>query len=113
MSSIDTTGMSEGKKAALELTESSRESFHGYPTFAGAIFMGELHMDLIHPCSEAASNRDARGREFLTTLEAFLKEHADPDQIDRDGEIPDCVVEGLAALGASGSRSRGNMEASA
>ena len=102
MSSIDTTGMSEGKKAAIELTESSRESFHGYPTFAGAIFMGELHMDLIHPCSEAASNRDARGREFLTTLEAFLKEHADPDQIDRDGEIPDCVVEGLAALGAFG-----------
>ena len=102
MSPIDTTGMSEGKKAALELTESSRESFHGYPTFAGAIFMGELHMDLIHPCSEAARNHDARGREFLTRLEAFLKEHADPDQIDRDGEIPDHVVEGLAALGAFG-----------
>ena len=62
MSPIDTTGMSEGKKAALELTESSREAFYDYPTFAGAIFMGELQTDLIYPCSEMASDRDARGR---------------------------------------------------
>ena len=32
---IDTSSMNEGKRAALELAESSRESHWEYPTFAG------------------------------------------------------------------------------
>ena len=103
--SIDTTGMSEGKKAALELAESSREGYLDYPTFAGALFMGELPLELVYPfpsAKDVAGDREERGREFLARLEAFLREHADPDQIDREGEIPDDVIEGLAALGAFG-----------
>ena len=46
---IDTTGMSEGKVQALELTESSREGLWEYPTFAGALFMGQLPWKLIYP----------------------------------------------------------------
>jgi alkylation response protein AidB-like acyl-CoA dehydrogenase len=102
MSHIDTKGMSEGKKAALELTESSRENFLGYPTFAGAVFMGELPLELVHPYPERDEDIDARGEAFLSRLESFLKEHVDPDQIDFEGEIPDAVIEGLAALGAFG-----------
>lgn len=102
MSNIDTKGMSEGKKAALELTEESREGFLGYPTFAGAVFMGELPLELIHPYPEEESDLDAQGEAFLRQLESFLREHVDPDQIDRDGEIPDHVIEGLAAIGAFG-----------
>ena len=39
---IDTSRMSEGKRAALEIAESSRESTWEYPTFAGQLFMGRL-----------------------------------------------------------------------
>ena len=46
---IDTTGMSEGKREALELTEASREGHWEYPTFAGALFMGQLPWRMIHP----------------------------------------------------------------
>lgn len=102
MNNIDTQGMSEGKKAALELTEESREGFLDYPTFAGALFMGELPIQLVHPYPEEDTDRDARGEAFLTQLESFLREHVDPDQIDVDGEIPEHVIEGLAALGAFG-----------
>lgn len=99
---IDTSNMSEGKRAALELAESSRESHWEYPTFAGALFMGEFPSELIHPYPERPEDRDARGQAFLDRLENFLRDHVDPDQIDRVGEIPQDVIDGLAAMGAFG-----------
>lgn len=99
---IDSSGMSEAKAAALELTESSRQAHWKYPTFAGALFMGEFPWHLIHPYPQRPEDRDEQGETFLAKLEAFLAEKTDADQIDIDGEIPDEVVEGLAALGAFG-----------
>ena len=99
---IDTTGMSESKRAALELTESSREGHWEYPTFAGGLFMGGVDWDLVHPYPRLASDHDERGEEFLRKLEAFFREKVDPDAIDREGEIPQAVIDGLAALGAFG-----------
>ncbi len=99
---IDTTGMSEGKRQALELAESSREGHWEYPTFAGALFMGQFPWNLIYPYPSRPEDIDERGESFLGELEAFLRREADPDEIDRTGEIPDNVIEGLAAMGAFG-----------
>ncbi|MCP3978909.1 MAG: DNA polymerase II [bacterium] len=99
---IDTSGMSEGKREALELAEASREGHWQYPTFAGALFMGDFPWRLIHPMPQLESDKHERGEKFLRDLEAFLHENVDPDQIDADGEIPDEVVRGLAELGAFG-----------
>jgi alkylation response protein AidB-like acyl-CoA dehydrogenase len=99
---LDTSKMSEAKRAAFELTESSREGFWAYPTFAGALFMGDTPIGLIHPYPELSSDRDERGRLFLSEFERFLREKVDPDRIDREGEIPEEVIEGLRSLGAFG-----------
>jgi len=99
---IDTTGMSEGKRQALELTEASREGLWQYPTFAGALFMGQLRWGLIHPYPQREADVTERGERFLAELEAFLHDRVDPGAIDRTGEIPDDVVAGLAAMGAFG-----------
>jgi hypothetical protein len=99
---IDTSKMSEAKRAAFELTESSREGHWEYPTFAGALFMGELPLELVHPYPEHPEDIDERGKRFLVELERFLSAKVDPDRIDREGEIPDDVVDGLRALGAFG-----------
>jgi hypothetical protein len=99
---IDTSKMSEAKRAAFELTESSRESLWEYPTFAGALFMGEVPLELIYPYPVKDTDVDERGTKFLEDLEAFLRGNADPDRIDREGEIPEHVIEGLRALGAFG-----------
>jgi hypothetical protein len=99
---IDTTGMSKGKREALELTEASREGHWAYPTFAGALFMGDFPWKLIYPYPEQPEDRIERGEEFLKKFTAFLQENVDPDEIDRTGEIPDHVVEGLAEMGAFG-----------
>ncbi len=99
---IDTSKMSEGQRAALEMTELARDSFWEYPTFAGALFMGQLPLKLVHPFPEQPGDRHERGEAFLAGLEKFLRENVDPDEIDRTGEIPQAVVDGLARMGAFG-----------
>ncbi len=99
---IDTSKMSEGKRAALEITESSRESTWEYPTFAGQLFMGRLPWDIIYPYPAQSDEDRAKGDVFLEQLEAFLRDKVDADRIDEEGEIPDEVLDGLARLGAFG-----------
>ncbi|MCE9614299.1 MAG: acyl-CoA dehydrogenase family protein [Lentisphaerae bacterium] len=99
---IDTSKMNEGKRQALELAESSREAAGQVPSFVGQLFMGRLPWELIDPYPEPTAEDRAAGDDFLARLDAFLRTHTDPDAIDRDGEIPQEVMDGLAALGAFG-----------
>src|SRR5439155_14666615 len=50
---------------------------------------------------QSAEDRD-QGDAFLGRLEKFLREKVDPDEIDRTGEIPQPVIDELAAMGAFG-----------
>src|SRR2546425_13101948 len=59
-------------------------------------------MELIHPYPESAPDDAERARPFLEQLERFLRDKVDSDRIDREGEIPDEVIEGLRELGAFG-----------
>jgi alkylation response protein AidB-like acyl-CoA dehydrogenase len=99
---IDTSKMSPAQREALELTESAREAVQAERGFAGGLFMGRFNLAGIHPFPiQKAEDRD-HGAPFLEQLEAFLKEHVNPDEIDRTGEIPQNVIEALARLGAFG-----------
>jgi len=99
---IDTTGMSKGKREALEMTEASRDSHWTYPTFAGALFMGELPWNLVYPLPLLADDEHERGEKFLQDFTKFLHDNIDPDEIDRVGEIPEEAIRGLAEMGAFG-----------
>ena len=99
---IDTSRMSKGKREALEVAESARESNWNYPTFVGQLFLGKLPWDIIYPYPAQPDDERAKGEVFLDQLEAFLKDKVDADQIHREGEIPDEVLEGLARIGAMG-----------
>ncbi|MEO6847322.1 MAG: acyl-CoA dehydrogenase family protein [Chthoniobacterales bacterium] len=101
-SAIDTSRMSEGERAALEMTESAREAAISEKTFAGGLFFGRFDMEQISPYpNQSVEDRD-QGDAFLEKLEHFLKTKVDPDAIDENGEIPEEVFEGLAKLGAFG-----------
>ncbi|MBI4003476.1 MAG: acyl-CoA dehydrogenase family protein [Candidatus Omnitrophica bacterium] len=93
-----------GKSApeALEVTEAAREATWQYPSFVADLFMGRLRTDLIFPFPEQDESDRRIGDEFLARLEPFLKEHVDPDEIDRTGQLPARVIEGLARLGCFG-----------
>jgi len=99
---IDTSKMSPAQREALELTESAREAAQSERGFAGGLFMGRLNLPQIHPFSAQSVEDSNQGDAFLQRLETFLKEHVDPDEIDRTGEIPQEVIDGLAQMGAFG-----------
>ena len=98
---IDTSKMSAGQRAALELTEAARESARPQ-TFAGGLFMGEFDLAQVSPFPiQSVEDRD-QGDAFLKPLEALLRDKVDPDAIDPTGEIPQPVIDELARLGAFG-----------
>jgi len=101
-SAIDTSKMSPEQRAALELTESARETAHAERGFCGGLFMGKLHLDAIRPFPGQSGEARDQGDAFLERMATYLRENVDPDEIDRTGEIPDEVFAGLAKLGAFG-----------
>src|SRR5436190_13024678 len=99
---IDTSKMSAGQRAALELTEAARDAATERGSFAGGLFMGRFGLDAVHPFpSQKPEDRD-QGDAFLQRLEKFLREQVDADAIDRTGEIPPAIIAELAAMGAFG-----------
>ena len=101
------TGVAEPKRKisadeAREVAEAAREQEWAAPSFVRDLFLGKLRMDLIHPYPEQDPDEVARAKPFLDTLERFLREDVDSDRIDREGEIPEDVIQGLRALGAFG-----------
>src|SRR6516164_5425534 len=99
---IDTSKMSPAQREALELTESAREAAQAERGFAGGLFMGRFNLPQIHPFPAQSMEDTDQGDLFLHRLETFLSEHVDPDEIDRTGEIPQEVIDGLAQMGAFG-----------
>src|SRR5688572_6656602 len=87
---------------AREVAEAAREEEWSQPSFVRDLFLGKLRMDLIHPYPEQDPDEVARAKPFLDKLERFLREEVDSDRIDREGEIPEAVVDGLRKLGAFG-----------
>jgi alkylation response protein AidB-like acyl-CoA dehydrogenase len=101
-STIDTSRMAAGERAALEATEAARESATMERTFAGGLFLGRFDLGRIMPFPEQTAEDRDQGDAFLQRLDRFLREQVDADVIDETGEIPDAVLEGLAKLGAFG-----------
>lgn len=98
---IDTSKMSAGQRAALEMAEASRDT-RELSGFAASLFNGDPDFRLVFPFPLQSQEDRDQGDAFLRKLDRFLDEETDPDAIDRDGEIPDSVFAGLAELGAFG-----------
>src|SRR2546425_9379367 len=99
---IDTSKMSKGQREALELAEASRDPLDDRGSFASNLFIGRYDFDRIYPWPAQSAEDRAAGEDFLRKLEDYLREHIDPDEIDRTGEIPPENFKGLAEIGAFG-----------
>lgn len=87
---------------AREVAESARESEWAQPSFLRELFMGRLRLDLIHPHPEPDPQDQSRAKIFLERLTEFLRTRVDSETIDREGTIPEEVVEGFRKMGAFG-----------
>src|SRR5881296_1088658 len=99
---IDTSRMSKGKREALELAEASRDPLDDRGSFASNLFIGRYDFNRIYPWPAQSAEDRAAGEDFLHKLETYLRDHVDPDEIDRTGEIPPENFAGLAEIGAFG-----------
>ena len=99
---IDTSKMAKGKREALELAEAARDPLEDRGSFASNLFIGRYDFDRIYPYPAQSAEDRAAGEDFLRELETYLRDHIDPDEIDRTGEIPPENFAGLAQIGAFG-----------
>lgn len=98
---IDTSRMSAGQKAALEMAEAARDDRDNAGLAAG-LFFGRPDFRHLQPFPRQSDEDRDQGDAFLSRLRGVLDAHADPDAIDRTGEIPDRLLEELANIGAFG-----------
>jgi alkylation response protein AidB-like acyl-CoA dehydrogenase len=92
--------MATTEQESREVAEAARETEWADKGFMREIFLGNLHIDWIHPFPETALRPKAR--EFYAKMKAFLENEVDSPEIDRTGEYPPHVIEGLRKLGAFG-----------
>ncbi|AFJ33841.1 MULTISPECIES: acyl-CoA dehydrogenase family protein [Mycobacterium] len=89
------------EEQARALAEESRETGWDKPSFAKELFLGRFPLELIHPFPTPAEADETRTRAFLDSVREFL-ETVDGSVIERDAQIPDEYVKGLADLGCFG-----------
>jgi len=97
---IDTSKMAPEQRAGLGLTRAAREVQRD--SFPGGLFRGRCDFGNLAPRPPQSPVDHDQGDAFLQRLGDFLREKVDPDEIDRTGEIPQEVFDGLAKLGAFG-----------
>ena len=89
------------EEQARALAEESRESGWDKPSFAKGLFLGRFPLELVHPFPKPSDAEEERTRAFLGKLREFV-DTIDGSVIERDAQIPDEYVKGLAALGCFG-----------
>ena len=89
------------EQEARDVAEAARESDWTEPSFLRELFLGRLRLDLIHPFPPENDVETENARPFMEKLRAVL-ETVDSDAIDRDGHIPEEVVQKFRDIGAFG-----------
>jgi alkylation response protein AidB-like acyl-CoA dehydrogenase len=93
------------KRADQEQLEKAQDLLEGTVQelgFAKSLYFGRLKLDEVMPYPRQDIDEAKRTDEMIAKVEAFMKEHVDPDLIDREERIPQHVIEGLGKLGVLG-----------
>jgi acyl-CoA dehydrogenase family protein 9 len=72
------------------------------PSFTKSMFLGELREDLVFPFPSLGAEEKESLRMILDALRAWAKENVDSAKLDREGQFPDSIREGLHDLGLMG-----------
>jgi len=89
------------EQESLKVAETARQAEWEKPSFMREFFLGNFRLDLIHPFPLAGQERPEFSA-FYRKFHDFLRDEVDPAEIDRTGEYPPRVLDGLRHLGAFG-----------
>ena len=89
------------EKESLRVAEAARQTEWERPSFMRELFLGRFRSELLHPYPLAGPERP-EFKAFYDGLAAFLRDEVDAAEIDRTGEYPQKVLDGLRRLGAFG-----------
>jgi hypothetical protein len=89
------------EKESLQVAEAARQTEWTQPSFMRELFLGRFRSELVYPFPLPEAERP-EFTDFYTRLEAFLRDEVDAAEIDRSGEYPQAVLDGLRRLGAFG-----------
>lgn len=90
-------------KPAIELAERARERIWRYPSFAGALFRGEVPWEeWLTPFPEQSAEDKAQGDALIAQVRELIEEYIDPNEVDRLGELPEDALLALAEIGCFG-----------
>lgn len=98
----DQTRGAPSEEQSREVAEAAREAEWTAPSFVRELFLGNFRLDLIHPYPQQSAEDKRKTDAYIAKLRKFLLETVDSDAIDRTGELPEEVVQGLRDLGAFG-----------
>ncbi|HEV2146365.1 MAG TPA: acyl-CoA dehydrogenase family protein [Longimicrobiaceae bacterium] len=90
------------EQESREVAEAARETEWTAPSFVRELFLGNFRLDLIHPYPQQSPEDRRKTDAYMAKLRTFLEENVDSNAIDRTGELPEDVVQGLRELGAFG-----------
>lgn len=71
-------------------------------SFAKALFLGELHEDLVFPYPPRREPEQEKIRQLIASLREFAADSIDPERIERERWVGDDVVSGLGERGLCG-----------
>lgn len=80
------------------MAQNGRES----NSFMKSLFAGSIEQGLVFPYPRMDSEEEENLRIILDSIRQFAKDHVDSAEIDRTGEIPKEVLDGMAELGLFG-----------
>lgn len=96
------TTMTELQQKQIEQAEELLFSGPQKAGFAKELFFGKFRAESILPYPVLSETERQKGDAAVAEVRAFFEEHVDPAQIDRDEEIPQSVIDGLAKIGVLG-----------
>ena len=99
---LENKSRSAEEEGALAVAEDSRETEWKSKSFIASIFMGDLDMNLAHPYPEQSAEDRKIGDEICAKVDSWAQTAVDGAEIDRTGDIPVEVYQGLNRLGLFG-----------
>ncbi len=89
------------ERESMKVAEASRQTRWKKPSFLRELFLGNFRLGLVYPFPLAGEDRPEFAK-FYRAFEAFLRNEVDAGEIDRAGDYPESVLDGLRRLGAFG-----------